>query len=365
MSNQKLLSISIPTWNRSKLIHELLEGLIAQILKYNLSESVEIVVSNNGSEDNTHEIVEELKSKYSFITYNRNPVNLGANPNVMKSMELASAEFLIFLGDDDRIEDGSLARIIEYIKAHKDAGIIIDSSKFKNKSHIENDETNLNDLLRNYYWNIGNAGVFIVRSSYVKESLSKYKADFFNQCWSQTQFMILGSHEHKNNRIYVNDLGIISHSVHQEVTIYNSFYLWMGAYYDLFRAIKDLENIVDKQTYISARQYLKNNITQLFFNFLQCGVYIDDPETRRKTRKHIQKYLKLFSTKEKIYMFVAIITLGLPTFISRFLCNIFILLLKGKAGIVKKNEFVKTEKNKKEQAKRSKSITVRNLELEG
>lgn len=361
MDSKKLLTISIPTWNRAALIKGLLDELIAQIIRYNLADEIEILVSNNGSEDNTHEVVEELRAQHSFITYNRNATNIGGNPNVMLSMQLASAKYLIFLGDDDRIKDGSLKRIVDFLKTHADVGLAVDSSNFKKKI---NGELLLSALLRNYYWNMGNAGVFVVRSSYIKEGLNKYGATFFNQCWSQTQFMILGLFGHKEDKIFIEELDIVSHSVHGEVTIYNSFYLWMGAYYDLFRAIKDLEKIVDKETFESARQYLKDNKTQLFFNFLQCGVFLDEPEIRRKTRKHIQKHLKLFSFSERVYMIVAIITLGLPVFISRPFCNIFIYLLKGKTGLIKKNEFVESENRKKENARKAKSISVRNLELE-
>lgn len=326
---------------------------------------IEILVSNNGSEDNTHEAVTALGIKYPFITYNRNPENIGGTPNVILSMELASAEYLIFLGDDDRIKEGSLKRIVEFLKSNKDAGLLIDSSNFKKKPSPQHPNTlTTQELLTNYYWNIGNAGVFVVRSSYIKECINKYGLGFFNQCWPQTQFMILGLQQHPNDRIYLDDFSIISHSVHGEVTIYNSYYLWISTYYDLFRAINDLENCIDKEIVLAAKQYLRNNIVQLLFNFLQCGVYIDTPEIRIKTRKHIQKNLALFSSYEKRFLIIGIVTLGLPTFLSRFLCDVFIFLLKGKAGIIKKNEFVKAEKNKINLANKSKSISVRELALE-
>ena len=165
MNSPKLLTISIPTWNRSSLIKGLLDELVAQIVSYQLTDEVEIVVSNNGSVDSTHETITEFVNYYPFITYNRNEVNLGANPNVMLSMQLASSEFLIFLGDDDRITNGSLKRIIDFLNSHRDAGVVLDSFGFKKK---KKGFLSLPELLNNYYWNIGNAGVFITRSIYVK-----------------------------------------------------------------------------------------------------------------------------------------------------------------------------------------------------
>ena len=362
MSHKKLLTISIPTWNRSNLIKELLDELIAQVINYNLSGEIEILVSNNGSEDNTHEVLKELLTKYSFITYNRNPVNIGANPNVMKSMQMASSEYLIFLGDDDRIKGGSLSGVIDFLKTHQDAGVVIDSSDFKKKTE---EQLTLPFLLRNYYWNIGNAGVFVVKSSYVKECLNKYGAAFFNQCWSQSQFMILGLHEHKDDKIYIRDLNIVSLSVHQEVTIYNSFYLWRVGYYELFAALKSMENILDKKNLQPAYAYMKDNIYQFaLFNILQFGIFVDSEEIRLKTRQHILKNIHIFSLYEKTIFYLIVFALWIPHSISKLIADIFIYLLRGRAGILKKNEFVTREKEKKLKAEQMKSIAIRKLEFE-
>lgn len=364
---KKILTISIPTWNRAKLVKDLLDSLIVQILQDNLSDEIEIVVSNNGSEDNTHEVVEELRSKYSFITYNRNAYNIGGNPNVMKSMQMANAVFFMVLGDDDRITEGSLKRIVDYLKSKPEAGIVIDSQYFKTK-FLEG-EIPLNDLLRNEYWRMGNAGMFVMRSVFAKDCLSKFGNDFFNDCWSQIQFMILGLHgvgitnPDLRLKVYTKDLDIISHSIHGEVTIYTSFYLWNTTYYQLFRTIKTLENIVDKETSDAAKGYLKGSLIQVVFNILQCGVFIDSKEERQKTIAHIRKNLHQFSSYEKRFLRIILFELMLLSSLARLLSNVFIFLLKGKTGIIKKNYFVRAERNKREKAKKAKSIDVRILEF--
>lgn len=358
----KLLTIAIPTWNRAESVKELLESLIDQILRDDLSDYVEILVSNNGSADNTHEVVEQLKNQRPFITYNKNPFNIGGNPNIMKVMQLASSEYLIFLGDDDRINDDSLQKIIDFLKSNKDIGVVIDSAYFKNKEH--NGEISLVDLLEDYYWYIGNAGVFVTRSSFVKENLNRFGAAFFNENWSQTQFMILGLYENKDLKAYFNNLGIISHTLHSELTIYNSFYLWRGTYLELHLSILALKDIIDKETYRAARNYLKAHITQVFYNVLQCGIFIDEKKIRRKTRKHIQKHMRLFSLYENLFFSVIITALSLPISISKSISNIFIFIFKGRAGIRKKNEFARNERNKIREAERSDSISIRKLEFE-
>jgi hypothetical protein len=281
----------------------------------------------------------------------------------MKSMELASAEYVILLGDDDRINEGSLKKIIEFLELHQDTGVVIDSYDFKNKT--TNREIDLKDLLRNYYWNMGNAGVFIVKSSFVKESLRRYGTVYFNENWSQTQFMILGLYGNKNLKAYIINLNIISHTLHSEFTIYNSFYLWRAGYYELFIAIKPLEKTLDKDTIKPAYDYLKENIIQfVLYNVLQYGVFIDDTEIRIKTRDHILKNLRLFSLYESLILWILIIALSIPNKLAKFFSNIFIFLIKGKSGLNKKNEFIRKEIEKNNAAKKMDTKSIRKLEYE-
>ena len=88
----KILTVTIPTWNRAKLLEELLLELIEQIISDRLESKIEILISNNGSEDETEKLVHSLLKRHSFITYINNGVNKGARYNVLKCMELANAE---------------------------------------------------------------------------------------------------------------------------------------------------------------------------------------------------------------------------------------------------------------------------------
>ena len=60
--NSKLLSIIIPTFNGGKFLQENLHTLIPMMKSE--SNNVELIISNNASEDNTDEIVAELAEEY-------------------------------------------------------------------------------------------------------------------------------------------------------------------------------------------------------------------------------------------------------------------------------------------------------------
>lgn len=341
-----MLTISIPTWNRERLIKDLLEDLIRQINKHGLTDLVQILVSNNASDDNTHEIVEKLRKESSLITYNKNSTNIGGKSNVLKSMEMAETEYVLFIGDDDLLNVENLKPVVELLKSESAFGVYIDSSKSKFRYQEKLKSIDLEELMKHFYWYIGNAGNFIVKTSYIKDNLSKYGYDFFNECWPQTQLMILGL-QNSNDRCCVGEWGLRAESVHNQVMIYTSFYLWRTCYYDLFLSIHDLKNEVSPKVFNAARVYLKGSLPQQLLNILQCGIFLDEPEIKQKTVRHIFKNMYLFSFYEKLFFWTIIVALSLPAFIAKPLSEVFIFCLKGSRGINKKNDFVDQEKFKK------------------
>lgn len=105
-----LLSICIPTYNRSKSLRICLLSILNQTR--GLEEDVEVVVSDNCSNDDTTQVVEWTR-KYGPLRYHRNESNIGAGPNFfLLSNELAKGEFCWLIGDDDFLRKDALSRLI-------------------------------------------------------------------------------------------------------------------------------------------------------------------------------------------------------------------------------------------------------------
>lgn len=359
----KILTISIPTWNRCELLRQLLDQLSNQIEKFNLSDKIEILVSNNGSVDDTEKRVMDFQNKYKFISYNNNGTNIGAKENVLRSMELASGKFLMVLGDDDRINENCLSNLVNFLETNSDTGVAIDCTKFKKNPFGKNASINLTSLLENFYWHIGNAGIFIVRTSFVKDNLKDHPYEYFSFSWPQTQLIILGLYHNKDLKCRVEKFDLISEAVHGQVTIYTSYYLWRTCYYDLFTAIESIKQEIDKPVVNAAKKYLIDNIVQLFYNVLQCGVFLDDKEVRQKTAKHISENLHLFTKKENFFFRIINTALLMPSPVSKFISNIFIFSVRGMKGIRKKNEFIKAEMLKKSEINEADNIVVREFQF--
>ena len=115
MANNPLLSICIPTFNRAEFLREALDSILKQINENNEGK-VETCISDNASQDNTEELVEEYQKKSPIpIIYYKNETNMGADYNFLKVAEIANGEYFWWLGSDDIIEEGGIDRILKEI----------------------------------------------------------------------------------------------------------------------------------------------------------------------------------------------------------------------------------------------------------
>ena len=113
-----LLSILVPTFERAALLKVGLLSILEQMNGY--EGKVELIVSDNASSDNTREVAEWAQTVHPY-TYHRNEVNIGAGPNFMLlSNTLAKGEFCWFIGDDDFIRPGALARLVKLLEDNPD-----------------------------------------------------------------------------------------------------------------------------------------------------------------------------------------------------------------------------------------------------
>lgn len=111
MSDQKpLLSICIPTYNRSKFLRVMLQALLPQVAE--CSDQVEVWVLDNASTDETKAIIDESRS-HGPVKAMQNAENLGPLKNILLGpMEFARGEYVWVLGDHNLLHPGALRRIL-------------------------------------------------------------------------------------------------------------------------------------------------------------------------------------------------------------------------------------------------------------
>ena len=105
------LSICIPTYNRSALLAELLDSIIAQGLP-----EIEVVVSDDASPDDTVAVAERYRGRIARYTLIAQPVNIGLDRNFLAVVEAATGDYIWLMGDDDLIEPGGARRVLESLQ---------------------------------------------------------------------------------------------------------------------------------------------------------------------------------------------------------------------------------------------------------
>lgn len=110
-----LLSICIPTYNRSANLRRTLDSIV---LSEGFGEEVEIVISDNASTDNTPEVTKEYTEKYSNIRYFRNEENM-RDFNFPLALDRGTGVY-VKLNNDNRIfVEGALKYMLDAIREHQ------------------------------------------------------------------------------------------------------------------------------------------------------------------------------------------------------------------------------------------------------
>ena len=150
--DRKMLSIAIPTWNRCKTLDKALECLLPQVLPYiNL---IEVIISDNNSEDDTMKIVKKYIERYKTIDiiYNRNIENLKFFGNFKKCRQLANGKFLWVLSDDDFVSKSLISKIICYLHDNSTNLIYLKNNALEEISAIH---VQKNDLIHRENYRVG------------------------------------------------------------------------------------------------------------------------------------------------------------------------------------------------------------------
>jgi abequosyltransferase len=108
-----LLTIAIPTYNRARFLEELLNCLQPQL---SLQPSIELIVSDNASTDETQQLAEKFARNGLLFRYIRNAENIGPDKNFLQCLNLAAGKYVWLLGDDDLLTPDALAQLISLLQ---------------------------------------------------------------------------------------------------------------------------------------------------------------------------------------------------------------------------------------------------------
>ncbi|MEA3280359.1 MAG: glycosyltransferase [Thermodesulfobacteriota bacterium] len=107
-----LVSVIIPTYNRGWIIKEAVDSVLSQYFV-----DFELIVVDDGSTDNTRDILDAYKNDIKVLRHNNKGVSAARN----RGIALASGRFVAFLDSDDLWLPDKLSMQVDFFNSNKDA----------------------------------------------------------------------------------------------------------------------------------------------------------------------------------------------------------------------------------------------------
>lgn len=143
------LSIVIPTYNEEKRLPPTLERIISN-LKSNYTGSYEIIISDDGSEDKTVEVVQNYIKNYPFFRLLQFPENRGYGGVVRDGVLSAKGEYILATDADGSVGEEAILRFLKYMKEHPGVDMLVGSRNIEG-SKILTSQPMLRVLLGNMF----------------------------------------------------------------------------------------------------------------------------------------------------------------------------------------------------------------------
>lgn len=134
-SDHPLVSIVVPCFNAEKYLEEALASIYAQTYP-----AIEVIVVDDGSSDNSVEMLEGLQVVYGFQFYRQ--ANQGVSAALNHGLRYARGKYVSTPDLDDIMLPESVAVRVKYLEAHLDAGLVGANSRYIDpEGRVLKDET--------------------------------------------------------------------------------------------------------------------------------------------------------------------------------------------------------------------------------
>ncbi len=120
-----LISVCIPAYNRAGVLSALLDSILSQDF-----DDFDIVIAEDCSPERFEIAVKVAKYQQRYgdmVKYHENLQTLGYDGNLRRLVELATGNYVLFMGNDDLLAPGALAAVAAAVCERQDVGVILRS----------------------------------------------------------------------------------------------------------------------------------------------------------------------------------------------------------------------------------------------
>lgn len=130
------ISVIIPVYNNELYLKKCLNSIVDQTLK-----DIEILCVDDGSTDQSHQIIEEFSMEDERIQYIKMVKNSGSGPARNKGLEIATGEYVSFVDSDDFIMKKTAYKELYNFATRKHADMVSANIKvFRDEEKLQNNQ---------------------------------------------------------------------------------------------------------------------------------------------------------------------------------------------------------------------------------
>jgi len=133
------LSVIIPNYNHGQYIGEALEAILKQSFQ-----PLEVIVADDGSTDNSIDVIKGVQEKYPNVRLLRNEKNMGAIYAANRCLSEAKGDYIYPASSDDRVLPGFFEESMDMLSKYPDAGLCCSSYRYLDDDKIFYSKQNMN-----------------------------------------------------------------------------------------------------------------------------------------------------------------------------------------------------------------------------
>lgn len=227
------ISVIMPVYNAQDTLEEAVDSIINQSIGF---ENIELILVDDVSTDNTRQIIEKYSNEYDNIISFFSKENSGT-PSKPRNIgiDLASADYLMFIDNDDAYDEEFCKKVYEKIKDDKFDAVAcgyfeIDYSKNLKRLHCEKKPIfNKEDLLKlpeSVIWN-----------KIYKKSIVKENNIYFKEVINEDSLFLLEYLLNSDSLLYLTDFAGYMHIYRNSslsITTYENTMNYIGSYYMIY-----------------------------------------------------------------------------------------------------------------------------------
>lgn len=280
------ISIIVPVFNVENYLRQCLKSLVAQNL-----EEIEILVINDGSTDNSQDIIDEFQKKFPQKIQSFTKENGGLSDARNFGLDRASGDFIAFVDSDDYVSATMFSEMHQLALLHNAEMVICNLQKVDENGNVIQKLPQISHLPE---------GIKLKENLSVFADLSYFACNkiFLKELFKEARFQ-------KN--MHFEDIELIPQLLlkcHTLAHTQNYHYQYLERQnsiskthtergLDILKAVENVEKAFVKSSYSSNKNALKNfKILEGIYTFLAYAAFVKDPEINLKLEKAYFHFLK-------------------------------------------------------------------------